>query len=211
MAHVASPSRRCPVRSPRPWSRAIAEGATAEVTRELADLCGRVPLALAVAAEQVARTAEPEPTDLLTELRDEQGRLDALSSGDDLTTDVRAVLSWSYRTADEDAARLFRLLGLAPGPDISVPAAAALSGLPGGRVRQLLDRLAALHLVEEKPGRRFEQHDLIRAYAAELAAPRTPEETTRRCGGSCSGTRPRRSRPAAALSANQNITFDEPA
>ena len=156
----------------------IAAGATAEVARELADLCGRVPLALAVAAEQVARTAEPGSTDLLTELRDEQGRLDALSSGDDLTTDVRAVLSWSYRTADEESARLFRLLALAPGPDISVPAAAALAGLPSGRVRQLLDRLAAAHLVEEKPGRRFEQHDLIRTYAAELAAAEDdPEET----------------------------------
>ena len=138
--------------------------------RELADLCGRVPLALAVAAERVARTAEPEPTDLLTELRDEQGRLDALSSGDDLTTDVRAVLSWSYRIADTDAARLFRLLSLAPGPDISAPAAAALAGLPVGRTRQLLDRLCAAHLLDEKPGRRYEQHDLIRAYAAELAS-----------------------------------------
>ena len=156
----------------------IAAGATAEVTRELADLCGRVPLALAVAAERVARTAEPEPTDLLTELRDEQGRLDALSSGDDLTTDVRAVLSWSYRIADTDAARLFRLLSLAPGPDISAPAAAALAGLPVGRTRQLLDRLCAAHLLDEKPGRRYEQHDLIRAYAAELAsAEDDPEET----------------------------------
>ena len=188
----------------------IATGATAEVTRELADLCGRVPLALAVAAEQVARTAEPEPTDLLTDLRDEQGRLDALSSGDDLSTDVRAVLSWSYRAADGDAARLFRLLALAPGPDISVPAAAALSGLPGGRVRQLLDRLTAMHLVEEKPGRRFEQHDLIRAYAAELAADDGPEETAAALRRVLRWYQATAVAARAQLSAHQSMTFDEP-
>ena len=188
----------------------IAGGATAEVTRELAELCGRVPLALAVAAEQVARTAEPEPTDLLNDLRDEQGRLDALSSGDDLTTDVRAVLSWSYRAADEEAARLFRLLALAPGPDVSVPAAAALSNLPNGRVRQLLDRLVAMHLVDEKPGRRFEQHDLIRAYAAELAAADDPEEATAALRRVLRWYQATAIAARARLSAHQTMTFDEP-
>ena len=187
----------------------IAAGATAEVTRELADLCGRVPLALAVAAEQVARAAEPEPTDLLTELRDEQGRLDALSSGDDLSTDVRAVLSWSYRTADEESARLFRLMALAPGPDISVPAAAALANLPGGRVRQLLDRLAAAHLVEEKPGRRFEQHDLIRAYAAELVGADDPEETSAAMRRVLLWYRATAVKARGKLSAHQGISFEE--
>ncbi len=186
-------------------------GTSAEVARELADLCGRVPLALAVAAEQVARIADPSSTDLLAELRDEQGRLDALSSGDDLTTDVRAVLSWSYRAADEEAARLFRLLALAPGPDISVPAAAALAGLPDGRVRQLLDRLAATHLVEEKPGRRFEQHDLIRAYAAELAgAEDDAEETAAALRRVLTWYQASAVEARAQLSARQNITFDEP-
>ena len=178
--------------------------------RELADLCGHVPLALAVAAEQVARTADPCSTDLFTDLRDEQGRLDALSSGDDLTTDVRAVLSWSYRTADEESARLFRLLALAPGTDISIPAAAALAGLPSGRVRQLLDRLAATHLVEEKPGRRFEQHDLIRAYATELAgAEDGAEETATALRRVLTWYQATAVEARARLSANQTITLDE--
>ena len=188
---------------------AMTTGSSAEVAKELAELCGRVPLALAVAAEQVARIADPLSTDLLAELRTEQGRLDALSSGDDLTTDVRAVLSWSYRAADEEAARLFRLLALAPGPDISVPAAAALAGLPGGRVRQLLDRLAATHLVEEKPGRRFEQHDLIRAYAAELAgAEDDAEETATALRRVLTWYQATAVEARGRLSANQSITLD---
>ena len=195
-------------------SQAMVEGMTtgssAEVARELAELCGRVPLALAVAAEQVARTADPTSTDLLMELRDEQGRLDALSGGDDLTTDVRAVLSWSYRTADEESARLFRLLALAPGPDISVPAAAALAGLPAGRVRQLLDRLAAAHLVEEKPGRRFEQHDLIRAYAAELAGADDDAQSAAALRRVLRWYHATAVAARALLSPHQTMTFDEP-
>ncbi len=147
----------------------VAADATPGATRELADLCGHVPLALLVAAERVARTADSGPAEVLTELRDEQGRLDALSGGDDPSTDVRAVLSWSHRAVDDEDATLFRLLASAPGPDISVPAAAALAGLREGQVRRQLDRLSVAHLVEEQAGRRFEQHDLIRAYAAELA------------------------------------------
>lgn len=153
---------------------AAAPGAVSAAARELARLCGHVPLALAVAAERIARTDTSGPnerlTDLLTDLRDEHRRLDALSGGDDLSTDVRAVLSWSYRAASKDEQALFRLLASTPGPNLDVLAAAALSGRSEAQVRQLLDRLSAAHLVEETGGRRFEQHDLIRAHAAELAA-----------------------------------------
>ena len=158
-----------PDEASRELLQTVVPDAPAEAIDELADLCSHVPLALAVAAERVVRSADPGPTDLLVELRDEQSRLDALSSGDDLTTDVRAVLSWSYRTVDPEAARLFRLLSLAPGPDISAPAAAALAARPLGRTRQLLDRLCAAHLLNEASGRRYELHDLVRAYADELA------------------------------------------
>ena len=70
-----------------------------------------------------------------------RGRLDAFDGGD-AGTDVRAVFSWSYRSLSPPAARLFRLLGLHPGPDIGVAAAASLAGLPRGQVRRLLAELA---------------------------------------------------------------------
>ena len=145
-----------------------ASGSTTAEVREVADLCARVPLALAVAGERLARAPGGRVDDVLAELRDEQERLDALSSGDDLTSDVRVVLSWSYQTLDAEESRLFRLLPLAPGPDITPSAAAALVDRPVTRTRRLLDRLVASHLLLEKEPGRFELHDLVRVYAAEL-------------------------------------------
>jgi tetratricopeptide (TPR) repeat protein len=111
---------------------------------------------------------------LAEELRD-SGRLNALSTGE-TTTDVRAVLSWSYRALTPDAARLFRLLGLHPGPDISAPAAASLAGLPPPRVRPLLAELTRTHLVVERPSGRYTCHDLLREYASQLAGDEPADE-----------------------------------
>jgi tetratricopeptide (TPR) repeat protein len=79
------------------------------------------------------------------------------------------VFSWSYQALTPDAARLFRLLGLHPGPDISAPAAASLAGLPVPTVRPLLAELAHAHLIIEHTAGRFTFHDLLRAYATTLA------------------------------------------
>src|SRR5262249_56285904 len=95
-------------------------------------------------------------------------RLDALDGGD-LATDVRAVFSWSYQALSGAAARLFRLLGLHPGPDISTPAAASLAALPVPRARALLAELARANLVVEHIPGRHTSHDLLRAYATQLA------------------------------------------
>jgi len=84
--------------------------------------CARLPLALAVVAAHAATQPRLPLAALADQLRDAQGRLDALSTGDAPATDLRAVFSWSYRTLSEAAARLFRLLGRHPGPDLSTPA-----------------------------------------------------------------------------------------
>src|SRR5262249_22060884 len=105
---------------------------------------------------------------LAEELRDTPQRWEALT-GDDPSTDVRAVFSWSYQALSPDAARLFRLLGLHPGPDIAAPAAASLAGIPIDQARPLLAELTrASLLVEHIPGR-YTFHDLLRAYATDLA------------------------------------------
>ena len=90
-------------------------------------LCARLPLALAVAAARAAARPGFPLAALAAELRDAAGRLDALDAGDPGAS-VRAVFSWSYRQLSGPAARMFRLLGLHPGPDITVPAAASLAG-----------------------------------------------------------------------------------
>jgi tetratricopeptide (TPR) repeat protein len=135
---------------------------------EIAEHCGRLPLGLTiVAARAVAHPAFPL-TALAAELRDARGRIEALA-GEDAVTDARSVFDWSYQQLTPEAARLFRMLGLHPGPDISTPAAASLAGLPLARVRELLAELRRIHmLVEHTPGR-YAPHDLLRAYATEQA------------------------------------------
>jgi tetratricopeptide (TPR) repeat protein len=97
-------------------------------------------------------------------------RLDALASDDDPCAAVRAAFSWSYRALPAEVARVFRLLGVYTGPDISAPAAAALTGTPVAEVRQRLDVLAGAHMLEETAQDRYRFHDLLRPYAVERAA-----------------------------------------
>lgn len=137
---------------------------------ELAALCNYLPLALSIVAEQVTRDEGQDVGEIVLQLRDQAARLDALDIGDDPSTDLRAVFSWSYRTLDPDTARMFRLLALHPGPSIEVPAAAALAGTTVPRARRMLDRMADLHLVRKPMRARFQLHDLLRAYAAERTA-----------------------------------------
>jgi len=139
-------------------------GAVAEITR----LCARLPLALAIAAARAdARPSFPLAA-IASELRDSRGRLDAFETGDPAGS-VRAVFSWSSGQLTLPAARMFALLGLHPGPDISVPAAASLAGVSPGRARQALAELTRAHLLAEPSPGRYGLHDLLRAYAAEQA------------------------------------------
>ncbi|MEN3361305.1 MAG: hypothetical protein V7637_5287, partial [Mycobacteriales bacterium] len=106
------------------------------------------------------------------------GTLDAFDGGD-ATVDLRSVLSWSYRTLSDGAARLFRLLGLQPGPDIGAAAAASLAAVPLAEARRLLTELTRAHLLSEPAPGRYAGHDLLRAYAAEQARG-TDDEQVRR-------------------------------
>jgi DNA-binding SARP family transcriptional activator/tetratricopeptide (TPR) repeat protein len=141
--------------------RAAAEPAA---VGEIAMLCGRLPLALAVAAARAeARPSFPLAV-LAAELKDRAGRLDALDAGEPGSS-VRGVFSWSYRQLSGAAARLFRLLGLHPGPDISPAAAASLAAVDEPGARRLLAELTRAHLVAEHVPGRYALHDLLRAYA----------------------------------------------
>lgn len=137
--------------------------------REIVVRCAGLPLALAIVAARAAARPRLPLALLAQELRGADSRLDALDSGE-ASSEVRAVFSWSYRALSADAARLFRLLGLHPGPDMSLPAVAALAGLPVPRARTLLDELVHGHLLDEHDPGRYGFHDLLRAYAAELVA-----------------------------------------
>jgi tetratricopeptide (TPR) repeat protein len=163
-------------------ARAVADPQT---TGALARSCARLPLALRIAAEiATARPALALP-DLLADLRDEQRRLDLLEVPGDARSALRAVFSWSLRQMSlrqsHPAAAAFPLLGLHPGRELSGYAFAALAGCPLEAARGLLADLLGAHLVmvadaDSAAGAlhardsRYTMHDLLRAYAVELAA-----------------------------------------
>ena len=142
--------------------------AEAGAASELAALCAGLPLALAIVAARAAARPGLALADLAAELRHADSRLDALDTGDP-ATDLRAVFSWSYRQLSEPAARMFRLLGLHPGPDATAPAAASLADVPIPQARVTLRELTRVHLLTEHEPGRYAFHDLLGAYAAELA------------------------------------------
>jgi DNA-binding SARP family transcriptional activator/tetratricopeptide (TPR) repeat protein len=138
-----------------------------DATEEIIAWCARLPLALAIVAARAATHPQFPLAVLADQLRDARGGLDAFT-GDDPATDARAVFSWSYQRLSPDAARLFRLLGLHPGPDLAVPAAASLAGIAVAQVRPMLTELTRANLVTEPTPGRYAFHDLLRAYATEL-------------------------------------------
>jgi DNA-binding SARP family transcriptional activator len=141
----------------------------ADATAALARQCGRLPLALRVAAELAAARPGAPLADLVADLASQQRRLDLLDVAEDPRTAVRAVFFWSYQQLTSEAARMFRLLGIHPGPDISAPAAASLAGRAEPQTRALLRKLVRAHLITEHVPDRYVFHDLLRAYAAEQA------------------------------------------
>ncbi|MDX8036050.1 BTAD domain-containing putative transcriptional regulator [Lentzea sp. BCCO 10_0856] len=137
----------------------IADSAAAD---EIVARCAGLPLALTVVAARVACTGFPLRV-IAAELG---GGLDSFDGGDS-ATDVRTAFSWSYRAVGPQAARLFRLLGTHPGHDVSVEDAAALFGAQ--QIRPLLSELTRAHLLAERRPGRYVLHDLLRAFAVELA------------------------------------------
>jgi DNA-binding SARP family transcriptional activator len=145
---------------------------------ELVALCARLPLALSVAAARAAALPTVPLAALAAELRQTRQRLDALDTGDGASS-IRAAFARSYQDLSSPAARMFRLVGVHPGPDISVPAAASMAGIQADQARAALAELARFHLATEHAHGRFTCHDLLRAYAAEQAT-RVDTEPERR-------------------------------
>ncbi len=130
---------------------------------ELIGLCAGLPLALSIAT---ARRPGAPLAEVVCELAAED-RLDALDGGEPVVN-LRSVFSWSVENLSWPAARMFRLCGVHPGPDISGEAAAALAGVPMTYARRMLTEVTRQNLMTAAGGR-FGCHDLLRAYAAEQA------------------------------------------
>lgn len=138
--------------------------------------CARLPLALRIAADLALSNADAPLSELVIDLADEQNRLDLLDAGADPYTAVRSVLSWSYGCLDPAEARMLRLLGLHPGREFDPTNVAVLMGTTSAKARRLLDSLVRAHLVERTRTKRYQMHDLLRVYAADLASQDEPQE-----------------------------------
>ncbi len=163
---VLTPDEACQMLTTRLGERRSA--AEPDAVSEIARLCACLPLALAVAASCAAIRPGFPLAVLADELRDARNRLDVLDAGDPGSC-VRAVFSWSYRQLTAHAARMFRLLGLHPGPEVTVPVAASLAATDRAQARRLLAELSRTHLIAEHSPGRYAFHDLLRAYAADQA------------------------------------------
>ncbi|HET9139776.1 ATP-binding protein, partial [Actinophytocola sp.] len=139
-----------------------------DAAAELARLCDHLPLALRIAsAHLVARPAQPI-AEYTRELADGD-RLGTLTIPEDPRASVETAFDLSYRTLAPRTRRLFRRLGLVPGPDFTPALAATLCGLPLREAVAELDRLTAAHLIREHAPGRFQFLDLLRRYAARRA------------------------------------------
>jgi DNA-binding SARP family transcriptional activator len=130
--------------------------------------CGGLPLALGILTARAAVHPGLPLAALAAELDEAATRLDALDAGE-LAVNLRAVLSCSVESLARPAAQLFALLGLVPGPEFGLAAAASLAGQPLPATRALLRQLVAAHLATEPAPGRYRMHDLLRLYAAEQA------------------------------------------
>ncbi|WP_406631441.1 BTAD domain-containing putative transcriptional regulator [Amycolatopsis sp. WGS_07] len=154
-------------------------GAEPEAAAEFAKLCVHLPLALRIAAANLADRPGSGIGDYVAELR-EGNLLAALAVPGDQQAAVRVAFDLSHAARSAEAQRLFRLLSLVPGADFDAEAVAALSGVETTRAVALLDRLAAAHLVEHHAPGRYRFHDLLRQYAAEQAGRLEPAEERER-------------------------------
>jgi len=142
-------------------------GAEPDAVDELVELCGGYPLALSITARNAATRPAIALSEIAAELR-ELG-LEMLDHDTDPAASLPTVLSWSLRRLTDEQRTVFALLGIAPGPDTTLPAAVSLTGLPPTRARRMLSALEEASLVDRRPHGRYAMHDLVRGYATTTA------------------------------------------
>jgi tetratricopeptide (TPR) repeat protein len=145
-----------------------------EATAELILSCGRYPLALAIMAGRAHTHPDIPLTEFAAELR--ESGIAALDDTDPAAS-LPTVLSWSLRTLTMEHRTVFGLLGIAPGADIGLPAAASLTALPLARAKKVLRELEEASLLSRGARDRYSMHDLIRGYATATAHHDIPKDT----------------------------------
>lgn len=135
-----------------------------DAAARIASVCGCLPLAVSLAAARLRSRPAWRLADLAERL--DRGLGEIAAGGKDLPV----VFDLSYRGLPDRAGQVFRLLGLDPGADVTAASVCALAGIGLDEAEQILELLQDEYLVQQRMPGRFELHDLLRAYAAELAA-----------------------------------------
>lgn len=144
-------------------------GTDAASVGRLTALCGGFPLALQLVAHYIEDRPDTALVQLADELADRNRLLDIGDDGDDPPANMRAALSITYHALPADAQALFRLVSLSPAPELTSPAAAALSGGSAKGVRHAVDALVSTHFLTRAGKQdRYVIHDLLRAFGREL-------------------------------------------
>lgn len=155
--------------------------AEADAVAELIYYCAGLPLALSIVAGRAALDPQIPLAELAAELRDRSSRLEAFDAGEPAAC-LETVLSWSYQALDGQQARLFGLMGLAPGADIGLSAVASLSGVPMQALRPSVRALESVSLVSREAQGRYRMHDLVRLYAGQRARQDLPDDEIEEAG-----------------------------
>ncbi|SMD21108.1 AfsR/SARP family transcriptional regulator [Kibdelosporangium aridum] len=129
-------------------------------------LCGRLPIALSLAARRLRKRPMWTVKDLATRLETAERRLDQLAPG---TREMHALFTMSYQGLPQPQQRMFRLLGLHPGDDFTAESVAALAQCTPEEAEFHLEAMLDEHLVQQITPRRYRFHDLVRPYARDLA------------------------------------------
>ncbi|WP_167357819.1 tetratricopeptide repeat protein [Streptomyces silaceus] len=149
------------------------DDAETEVVDTIVELCGCLPLAIVLLAGRLSHRPTWTLADLAAEFTATADRLAHLVAG---KRAVDAAFTLSYRDLPPARRRLFRRLGLHPGPDIDARAAAALDGISDAQARDGLEALYTDHLLEEIAPRRYGLHGLLREFAARRCAEEDPAD-----------------------------------
>ncbi|MEU0509556.1 MULTISPECIES: BTAD domain-containing putative transcriptional regulator [Amycolatopsis] len=147
-----------------------------DAARRVGELCGWLPMAVALAARRLQSRPTWTVADLAARLAETGDRIDELAAG---SRRLRAVFELSYQALAAEEQRLFRLLGLHPGADFTPESVGALAGLTPSRARWLLDRLVDENLVTVVTRDRYRLHNLLAEYARGLARDNEPEPARR--------------------------------
>ncbi|MEY9840240.1 tetratricopeptide repeat protein [Streptacidiphilus sp. EB103A] len=138
-----------------------------EAVATLVELCGRLPLAIRIAAARLRHRSSWSVALLVDRLSDERRRLSELATSD---LAVAAAFQTSFNHLARQEQLVFAQLGLVPGADVDARAVAALVGLRADDAERSLEELLDAHLVEQLRADRYTLHDLLRIHSAAQAA-----------------------------------------